>query len=266
MKKILLSVAAVMPLAFSVHAVTNMCVEQKDGTIVKYDVDDVVEVYYEEEEIGDDQGVTVSGKVGNYTYVDLGFPSGTKWATYNVGAAAPAEYGGYFSWGETTTKKEYEKYAYKWFSDYDYYEHTVTVNKYCASNYCEIEDGLTVLEQEDDAATVNWGSGWRMPTKAELLELLDGCKWTWVEDFEGTGKSGRLGTSLMNGNTIFLPAAGYYEGKRLLSVGSYGYYWSSTLYDEKSEDACGCYLNASNYCWYNYERHSGKSVRAVVSE
>ena len=256
MKKILLSVAAVMPLAFSVHAVTNMCVEQKDGTIVRYDVENVKQVYYEE------AGVTVSGKIGDYTYVDLGLRSGLKWATFNVGATKPEEYGDYLAWGEKEPKERYDFSTYILCGgDYD------KMNKYCTKSKFGTVDNRTVLMSEDDAATLNWGVDWRMPTDKELNELIEGCTWVWVEDYEGTGVSGGYGTSKKNGNTIFLPAAGWiiesypysdYEGKECL-------YWSSSLYNDYQDHAHIFVMLSNGYMKVEQTpRNRGLSVRAVA--
>ena len=260
MKKLILSSLAMASLAFAANAVTNMCVEQSDGTIVLYDVDKVKQVYYEESsESYIDQGVTVSGKEGIYTYVDLGLESGTKWATCNVGATKPTGYGDLFAWGETKPKEVYSWNTYKWCKG-----SSSSMTKYCTNSDYGTVDNKKVLDAEDDAATANWGSAWRMPTKDEIEELLDGCSWEWVNDFNGSGVNGRLGTSKKNGATIFLPAAGYRDNTDLYYVGAAGSYWLSSL------DA-GCPSNAydldfydGRIDWYDVSRDFGQSVRAVL--
>ena len=235
---------------------TYMLVEQTDGTVVKYDVDKVTQVTFEE----DAQGVTVSGEIDGYTYVDLGLPSGLKWGTYNVGASKPEEYGDYFAWGETTPQPEsgYSWTTYKWCNgDYD------SMTKYCTESYYGTVDSLTTLLPEDDAATVNWGRAWRMPTRAEQDELKEGCDWEWTDDYNGTGVSGQIGTSKANGNTIFLPAAGCRYGGSLYSVGSNGNYWSSSLYTGSSLNAYVLYFDSSSIGCYGSNRQDGRSVRAV---
>ena len=127
-----------------------------------------------------------------HEYVDLGLPSGTLWATCNVGANAPEEYGDYFAWGETAPKD-----VYNW-STYQYYDGS-NLAKYTGS------DGLTTLLPEDDAATTNWGNEWRMPTKEEWQELLDNTTNKWTTQ---NGVNGRLFTG-SNGNSLFLPAVGF---------------------------------------------------------
>ncbi len=247
-------------LAFAAHAVTYMNVKTDDGSVVKYDVEHVTEVYYTEEaETIDDQGVTVSGKEGIYTYVDLGLPSGTKWATYNVGASKPTEYGDYFAWGETKPKVDYSWETYKWCKG-----SSSNMTKYNTSSGYGTVDNKTVLDAEDDAATANWGSAWRMPTSEEIDELVDVCKWEWVENFNGSGVSGRLGTSKKNGATIFLPAAGHRDGTGLDFAGDSGYYWSSSLYEVITYDADCLYFYVNYIDRDDSNRFSGQSVRAVL--
>ncbi|MBP3717686.1 MAG: DUF1566 domain-containing protein [Paludibacteraceae bacterium] len=255
MKKLILSSLAMASLAFAANAVTNMCVEQSDGTIVRYDVNKVKQVYYATA----DQGVTVSGKEGIYTYVDLGLESGTKWATCNVGATKPTEYGDYFAWGETKPKEEYRESTYKWCKG-----SSTSMTKYCTDSYFGTVDNKKVLDAEDDAATANWGSAWRMPTRDEIKELLDGCSWEWVNDFNGSGVRGRLGTSKKNGATIFLPAAGYRIGTDFYSVGKYGYYWSSSLEEDISSHAYCLYFLDGDIDWVTDDRYYGHCVRAVL--
>jgi uncharacterized protein (TIGR02145 family) len=195
-------------------------------------------------------------------YIDLGLPSGTLWATCNVGAQNPWDYGDYFAWGETEPKDYYSSDTYK-YANGDSYKLT----KYCSkSDYGNngFTDNLTVLEADDDAATVNWGSGWRMPTQAEFQELYDNCDWEWTSDYKGTGIAGRIVKSCNNSNSIFFPAAGYRKDSYLGSVGSLGYYWSSSFdtyspYDGRSLSFASGHMNTDS--WYN--RYYGYSVRAV---
>ena len=180
--------------------------------------------------------------------VDLGLPSGLKWATCNVGATSPEEYGDYYAWGETTTKE-----TYSW----DTYKHGdgETFSKYNTT------DGKTTLEASDDAATTNWGSAWRMPTDGEWTELRENCEWIWTDSYQTTGVAGYWVTG-KNGNTIFLPAAGYrYSGS--LSGAGYGIYWSSSLLTDDPYYAWFAYFN-SGIVYRNYgDRYYGRSVRPV---
>ena len=155
-------------------------------------------------------------------YVDLGLS--VKWAAWNVGATKPEEYGNYYAWGETSTKSTYDWSTYKWCNgSYD------TQTKYCTDSDYGSVDYKTTLELADDAARANWGGAWRMPTDAEWTELYVNCTRTWTDDYNGTGVAGVIKTSKINGNHIFLPAAGRRQFS-LNSVGSYCYYWSSSLY------------------------------------
>ncbi len=249
-------------LAFAANAVTYMIVKCADGSVDKYDVDHVTELYYTDtHQIVD--GVSVTGKEGLYTYVDLGLPSGTMWATYNVGATKPSEYGDYFAWGETKPKKDYDWSTYKWCEECDY-----STSGYCITKY---DKKKTELDAEDDAATANWGSAWRMPTDDEIKELVDGCKWLPVYNFNNCHVNGMMGISKSNGFTIFLPAAGRRGNADLSNAGSYGYYWSSSLYGSSaSSNARYLYLdyrvdtNEINFYRSNVNRRHGQSVRAVL--
>ena len=194
-------------------------------------------------------------------YVDLGLPSGLKWATCNVGATKPEEYGNYYAWGETEPKTTYDWSTYKWCNgSYD------TQTKYCISSSYGTVDNKTVLDLEDDAAAVNWGGAWRMPTDAECQELIENCKWTWTDDYNGTGVAGRIVTSNTNGNSIFLPAAGYRSYDDLYGAGDYGYYWSGSLYTDYPNLAWKVYFKSDFVSRSSSYRCCGQSVRPVLGE
>ena len=181
-------------------------------------------------------GEDASGSANGYDYVDLGLPSGLKWATCNVGAAKPEEYGDHYAWGETMPKSVYSSDSYLYFATSD------------------------VLSMDKDAARVNWGGQWRMPTDAEWTELREKCKGTWTTR---NGVKGCEIKSKTNGNFIFLPAAGrrYYDG--LYAAGEYGYYWSSSIDADNKDIALGVYF--SIYVdHYNNDRFNGLSVRPVI--
>ena len=162
-------------------------------------------------------------KTVDHEYVDLGLPSGTLWATCNVGASKPEEYGNYYAWGEIETKKSYDFDNYKWGDG------SGKVTKYCEYSICGTVDNKNELLPEDDAATANWGSSWRMPSLTQIKELFDSgnttSKWTTQN-----GINGFLITSKKNGKTLFLPAAGSRAGEGALDKpGERGEYWSRSL-------------------------------------
>ena len=194
-----------------------------------------------------------------HAYVDLGLPSGTLWATCNVGANTPEGYGDYFAWGETQPKTTYNWSTYRYCNgDYDYDQLT----KYCNNSsygYNGFTDNLTVLQTNDDAATANWGSGWCMPTRAQWEELYQNTSNTWTARNDVIG---RLFTA-SNGHTLFLPAAGYRWYDELRYAGGSGYYWSSSLITDNPGFARYFYFNSGDYGMGNGYRSIGRSVRAV---
>ena len=192
----------------------------------------------------------------DHAYVDLGLPSGTLWATCNVGANSPEDYGDYFAWGETTTKSVYNFDTYQ-------YGTNISLTKYC--NYGSngkngFTDNLTTLQPMDDVATANWGSGWRMPTREEFEELYNNTTCTWTQR---NGVNGRLFTA-SNGNSLFMPAAGHRHRGSLYLAGDSGFYWSSSLYN-KPTDAWCLYFHSGHYGRRYDDRSYGRSVRAVRS-
>ena len=197
----------------------------------------------------------------SYEYVDLGLPSGLLWATCNVGASTPEEYGHYFAWGETTPKINYSWSTYQYCNG-----SSNTLTKYCNNSdygYNGFTDNLTTLLPEDDAATVNWGGGWRMPTEEELQELWDNTTVTWTTQ---NGVGGALFTA-PNGNSIFMPAAGGRLDGGLYGAGTSGSCYSSTLpyyyaYAARvfsftlTDSYISCHMNG-------YVRYIGRTVRPV---
>ena len=216
------------------------------------------------------------GRHKGHKYVDLGLS--VKWATCNVGANRPWEYGDYFAWGEVETKEDYYWHTYKYGGMRDGGREVVFLTKYCSDSVIGKDgfvDNKVILELEDDAASVNWGGNWRMPTKEEQDELRDSCEWVW------TTQKGVSGCQVIgpNGNSIFLPAAGFMSYGRLtcygdvpdglVSDGSLGYYWTSS---------CSCIFMGDEACilsfyidgYYpegfilgNLDRSAGLVVRAV---
>lgn len=191
------------------------------------------------------------GFTNGHEYVDLGLPSGTLWATCNVGASSPEEYGDYFAWGETEPKNEYN-----WSTYFDTDDNGSSFKKYY--NY----GGLTELLPEDDAATANWGSGWQMPSLAQIQELYNSSYTTTVWT-QVNGVKGRKITSKSNGNSIFLPAAGYRTDTSLYSAGSLGNYWSRLLDASYPFSAYRLYFNSGYVDWDYNNRSYGRSVRPV---
>ena len=182
--------------------------------------------------------------VVEYEYVDLGLPSGVKWAMHNVGTTYPEGHGDHFAWGEIEPKATYE------------------VGN-CSSYYQDLGDisGNPLY----DAAAAKWGNGWRMPTLEEMYELTQECIWTWVED---NGIVGYKVTSKTNGNHIFLPAAGFRVNDQLIDKDSFGYYWMSTPYEEEGAAPTfknACFLDMCSYQFYcNWSiRRNGMTIRPV---
>ena len=200
------------------------------------------------------------GSWGSHDYVNLGLPSGTLWATCNVGASSPEDYGNYYAWGETTTKSNYD------WSTYQYCNGSYnTLTKYCNdSNFGNngFTDNLTILQPSDDAATANWGNGWRMPTKEEWQELYQNTTHTWTTQ---NGVNGRLFTT-SNGSSLFLPVAGFRWVGELCNVGIFGYYWSSSLSTDDPDFVAWCLYFGSDGAHgydFSYGRGSGYPVRPV---
>ena len=193
-----------------------------------------------------------------HEWVDLGLPSGTLWAICNIGATSPEDYGDYFAWGETEPKEVYSWATYKWCNGATYN----TLTKYCPnSDYGAngFVDNKTELDPTDDAAYVNWGPSWRMPTMGQQEELCEECTWQWTTL---NGVNGYMITG-SNGKTIFMPAAGYRWNDSLDDAGSYGCYWSRTLYSSSPYYAYSLYFDSGYVYWFYDYRNSGFPVRAV---
>ena len=196
--------------------------------------------------------VDQSGTIGGHQYVDLGLPSRTLWAATNLGATSPEGYGNYYAWGETSSKTEY-----RWSN---YFDATNTNSGYPFTIY-NLDGGLTELQTTHDAAYVNWGSNWRIPTNEQVNELRSNCERRWTSDngvpgYEFTGKGG---------NTIFLPAAGY-RGTSLGELHETGCYWTRNLSSSQNNGTFGLSLKfefgaISAYSWYRYLGYSIRPVR-----
>ena len=201
------------------------------------------------------------GSLNGYEWVDLGLPSGTRWASRNIGAKAPENYGDYFAWGETSPKE-----IYNW-STYIYCNGGYnTLTKYCTQarfGNDGFTDNLTTLEASDDAATANWGEGWRIPTKEEMRELYSCCThvWTTLNDVTGLKFSGT------NGNSIFIPAAGVRNESILELAGTDGCYWTKSLTTDFPTASWHLFFVSSiGYVHDGSYRWAGLPVRAVVAQ
>ena len=247
MKKKLFSILTLFAITVFALAEMKVYVYKKDGTKVEYIAANVDSIGF--------VNVT-SGNENGHEWVDLGLPSGTKWATCNVGATTPEEYGTYFAWGETEsnkTKTIFNINNYKWYSGGN-------IIKYCTSSREGNVDNIEVLEKADDVASVSWGGKWRMPTDNDFKELRNNCTGEWKTI---NGVKGYLVIGI-NNNSIFLPAAGCYKGQMLYNSNSYGYYWTSSLYTSDSRYAIYRQLTSSAAASYSSEdRAYGFSVRSV---
>ena len=223
-----------------------------------------------------------SGKERGHSYVDLGLPSGTKWAAWNVGAAVPQDYGYYYAWGETTTKEVYNWETYRFTTDGG-----STITKYNST------DSKATLEFSDDAAHVNWGGKWRMPIFEQWSELSHECYWVWTDNYNNSNVKGYIvykaktssdkGKCIYEGKTpsssyklydahIFLPAGGcrcdgdFYG----IGYGAVGYYWSSSTFIDASYGAWGFLLysdfNGFSYGNYDESRNIGYTIRPVLNQ
>jgi uncharacterized repeat protein (TIGR02543 family) len=260
MKKFTLLLTALIAVSMITVAQIKMYLHLEDGTRVEYIASRVDSITFDSQIVEPDDSDKPEEKpdANAHEYVDLGLPSGTKWATCNVGADFPEDYGDYFAWGETEAKSYYDWSTYKWCKgSYD------TMTKYCTSSSDGTVDNKTTLDLSDDAAYVNLGSSWRMPTEAQLNELRTECTWTWITL---NGVNGHKVTSKINGNSIFLPAAGYRDDSGLHRAGAGGYYWSRSLDTDYSDFAYYLRFDSVNVYSSYYSRSYGRSVRPVWRE
>lgn len=247
MKRILLSFIAISLFCITLPAQKKyeMVVEKTDGSETVFNVEDVVRTYFRELS-GGGGGQDVSYQKcpdNNHPHlIDLGLPSGTKWACCNVGAEKPEDLGGHFAWGETTEKSSYAS------------------DNYLDGKGTSYDIGKDIAGTQYDAATANWGSPWVMPSREQMDELKNNCTSEWTTE---NGVNGRRFTG-PNGASIFLPAAGYRWVDDLFYAGSYGYYWSSSLYESHTNFAWYLYFNSGNVGAHDYySRYNGRSVRPV---
>lgn len=205
---------------------------------------------------------TVSGQQDGHDYVDLGLPSGKIWATCNIGANQPTEYGTYFAWGETSPKNQFEWENYKYSNGEA--ESRVKMTKYCSHSRKGEIDNKQVLELDDDAAAANWQGKWRTPTKEEWEELLNSCNWEWVKDYNHQGFDMKKGTSKANGNTIYFPFSGYYNGTTFVKNESE--FWTVNQKTDNGLDAFYVRMLTHNQNVHNGPRKQGMAIRAVANK
>ncbi len=222
----------------SAQEVWKMEVKRTDGTTTSIPVSEIKDVTFVKEvtEVPNEPSITPAEAI------DLGLS--VKWASHNVGASKPEDYGGYYAWGETEEKADYDR------DTYQYYQN---------GSYVHIGDNICGTKY--DVAHVKWGGSWRMPSKEEMKELNEKCSWEWTS-YNGT--NGYIVTG-PNGNSIFRPAAGSRYGTGLYYAGAIGFYWSGLLSEEGEDYAYSLDFNISgNHYWDGWlTRYDGHSVRPV---
>lgn len=212
-----------------------------DGEININDVVALVNKILGKDNPGEGAGMEAGGEA-----IDLDLPSGTKWASCNVGATKPEEYGGYYAWGETEEKEVYSQDAYMYYQNGEY-----------------VNLGSDISGTKYDVAHVKWGGNWCMPTRDDFMELFDNCTYEWTTL---NGVKGGKFTSKHTDNSIFLPAAGYRRNDNLIDAGEDGGYWSSTKFEYFSGCGCGLYFDSVNAYWTDLDFRSGRSVRPVIKK
>jgi len=205
---------------------------------------------------------TGSLNTNNHAYVDLGLPSGALWATHNIGANTPTDYGNYYAWGETASKQDYSWGTYAYGSDYD------SLTKYCPANKSDYwggsgdPDDLKVLTLEDDVAHSEFGGDWHMPSSELLWELYSYTDNEWTDNYNESGVAGRVFRG--NNQELFIPAAGYRDGSDLGAGGSGAYVWSLGLILYYPSYAYYLDFDSDGISIDNYGRYYGFSVRPVL--
>ncbi|MBO6005661.1 MAG: hypothetical protein J6P49_02240 [Paludibacteraceae bacterium] len=223
-----------------------------------------------------DDDKEVNKTENGHEYVDLGLTSGTKWATCNVGANKPQDYGDYYAWGEVTTKS-----TYNWST---YLDGNMSSYSDCGTDKDALKGVTDIADTEYDAAKANWGGKWCMPTKAQQDELRSECYWVWTSSYNNSNVAGYIVYKAKNSSDkgkcvhsdgtpsssyslsdahVFLPAAGYRGNGDLADAGSSGYYWSSSLDADYPDIAWGDSFLSSHVSSGGDFRYFGQSVRAV---
>ena len=220
----------------------EMVIEKTDGTNIVVNTEDIIRIYFQERTGSGGQQSYQSCPDDHHPHmIDLGLPSGTKWACCNLGATTPEAYGGYYAWGETEEKMYYSKDNYKF-------------------NYQSL--GGDIAGTNYDVALVVWGRTWQMPSLEQIKELLDNCYYQWTSV---NGINGGKFISKNNGASIFLPAAGRYDADEhdFYGRGSLGYYWTSTQSAKDDDDACDLDFEDGEAYWGDDDRSRGQTVRPV---
>ncbi|MBQ6211066.1 MAG: hypothetical protein IJK42_15060 [Prevotella sp.] len=233
MKRVFLFMATLWLGIMGASAQTDNCDVNGDGVVNIADV-----TYVLDHILGKGHAATFTVEA-----IDLGLPSGTKWASCNVGASSPEEYGGYYAWGETEEKEVYDESTYKYYQNDEY-----------------VNLGIDISGTEYDVAHVKWGGNWCMPTLDDINELYANCRSEWTT-FKGV--NGEKFTSNINGNSIFLPAAGIRINGDIKFAGDYGIYWSSTQHPDYSNYAHRLGFGSGGVELYGVRRF-GQTVRPVI--
>lgn len=198
-----------------------------------------------------------------HEFVDLGLPTGTLWAKCNVGAKNETDYGKYFAWGDTKGHYDCDCYVFDWEHSHFNGGSKTFDESFFASIICT-ECPNCNLSLKYDSARAQMGGDWRMPSKNDIRELLAFTKQKWVENYKGSGVNGRVFTSNKNGNTMFIPAAGYWDCSSVNNQGADAYLWSNTFSPSRRSSAHGLGFSSDNYNFYYVVRYYGLSVRGVI--
>lgn len=251
MKKIILFFVVVLCIAHLVNAQLKLYVYENDGEVSSFVASEVDSISFTPPS---DYQIESNIDEDSTKYVDMGLS--VRWGTCNVGAASPEEYGYYFAWGEVETKDYYNLNNYKWAASV-----TGMILKYCTNSFLGNVDNKTLLEPEDDAAHVICEDMWRMPTEDEFNELIDNCSITWTSS---KGVYGVEFISMINGNSIFIPAAGYYYNYEEKDASYFGYYWTSSLDIDDSTRGKQFAFNEDGHIISGSTRYFGQTIRPVL--
>ena len=249
MKKIILFFVVVLCIAHLVNAQLKLYVYENDGEVSSFVASEVDSISF----TAPSDYLIEPNDIDSFEYVDMGLS--VRWGTCNVGAASPEEYGYYFAWGEVETKEYYQLNNYRWAASV-----SGMILKYCTNSFLGNVDNKTQLEPEDDAAHVICEDMWRIPTEYEFNELIDNCSIAWTSS---NGVYGLEFVSNKNGNSIFIPAAGYYYDVEK-DASSFGYYWTSSLDINDSTKAKQFAFNEDGHILSSSTRYFGQTIRPVL--